>query len=134
MRRRHAAEQGVDVMDTVIAVKKRVAELATQLEARRKTIARLENERDGLLRQVSDARTEVVATREALIQDRRKRTEVRDEQEALIYQLETDRKELLRKLHSASSQLGRTEQGIEMLTRQLQDAEEKRDAALYELS
>jgi hypothetical protein len=120
-------------MDTVTAVKERVADLATHLEASRDAIIRLQCERHELLREVEDARNEALATREELLQDRRKRKKIHDEREALMHQLDLDRKQLLRKLHEANAQLGLTEQGVEALTRQLQDAEEKRDAALHEL-
>jgi chromosome segregation ATPase len=121
-------------MDTVTAVKTRVADLATHLEASRKVITRLQRERQDLLRQVEDARSEVLATREELLEARRRREDFHDERDALIRQLDADRKQLLRRLQAATAQLGLNEQGVETLTSQLQYAQEKRDAALYELS
>jgi chromosome segregation ATPase len=120
-------------MDTVFAVKKRLADLTTDLETSRQVILQLQRERHDLLQQVEDSKSEMLTTREALLEDRRRRNERHDEREALIVQLDAERKQLLRRLRAASAQLGVTEQGVETLTRRLRQAEEIRDAALCEL-
>jgi chromosome segregation ATPase len=121
-------------MDTVTAVKKRVADLATHLEDSRSAIVQLQRERFHLLRQLEDAKNQVLATEERLLEDIRKREAIHDERGALIHRLDSDRKQLLRNLHSTNAQLGLTEKGVETLTRQLEDVERTKEDALHELT
>jgi predicted nucleic acid-binding Zn-ribbon protein len=120
-------------MNTVTAVKERVADLSSLLEAGRHEVSRLHGERRDLLRQVEDARNEASASREELLRERRQREDFDQQQMATIRDLDTCRRELVQALRAAKAQLASTERRLTELTREVERAEEERDAARCEL-
>jgi chromosome segregation ATPase len=120
-------------MNTVTAVKERVADLSSLLEAGRQEVNRLHGERRELLRQVEDARTEAYASREELLRERQQREDFDQQQMATIRDLDACRRELLQALRAAKAQLASTERRVAVLTREVERVEEERDAARCEL-
>jgi chromosome segregation ATPase len=120
-------------MNTVTAVKERVADLSSLLDASRQEVNHLHGERRELLRQAEDARNEAHASREELLRERRHREQFDRQQMATIRDLDTSRRELVEALRAAKAQLASTERAIALLTRERDQAEEAREAAEGEL-